>query len=318
LTAYIIRRLILALIVIIIVSMIIFLAIRLLPGDPILLYLSGSKLQLMSQAQIDLARHQFGLDKSIPVQYINWISAMFHGDLGESIFYRLPVSQLIGQRLPITLHLGLLAFVLSTLIGVTAGTLSALRRGKKLDLALTVLANIGITIPNFWLGILLMYVFAFYLGWLPLMGYTSPFQDFWMNTRQLIMPVICLMVFAVSGDTRQGRSSMLEVIRQDYIRTAWSKGLRERTIVWRHILKNGIIPIVTLKGISVGMILGGSVFVETIFNIPGMGRLLVEAVTSKDYAIIQACILLTAIMVVLANLLVDLCYGWLDPRVRYS
>jgi peptide/nickel transport system permease protein len=272
----------------------------------------------MTQEEIDIVRHQFGLDHPIPVQYINWMAGLFQGDLGESMFYRLPVSELIAQRLPVTLHLGLVAFVFSTFIGVTAGTLSALRRGKKLDLVLTILANIGITIPNFWLGILLMYVFGFYLGWLPLIGYTSPFQDFWLSTKQLIMPVICLMVFAISGDTRQGRSSMLEVLHQDYVRTAWAKGLRERTIVWRHVIKNGIIPIVTLKGMGLGMILGGSVFVEQVFNIPGMGRLLVESVLSKDYAVIQGCILLTAAIVVSANLLVDLSYGWLDPRVRYS
>jgi peptide/nickel transport system permease protein len=317
-TAYIIRRLIIAVFVIVIVTMLVFLAVHLLPGDPILLYLSGSQMRSLTQEQIDLARHEFGLDKPLAVQYIHWMSDLFHGDLGMSIFYYEPVAKLIAQRLPITLHLGLLALFFSTILGVTAGTVSALRRGKKLDFVMTMGANVGITIPVFWLGILLIYLFGFYLEWLPICGYTSPFDDFWLSTKMLIMPVICLMVFAMAGDARQSRSSMLEVIRQDYVRTAWSKGLGERAVVMRHVLKNGIIPIVTLKGMGLGQILGGCVFIETVFNIPGIGRLAVEGVLSQDYAIVQGTVLITAIMVAFANLLVDLSYGWLDPRVRYS
>jgi len=317
-TAYIIRRLIQAVFVIIIVTLLVFLAVRLLPGDPLLLYLSGSQMQSLSLERIELYRHEFGLDKPIMVQYANWISGLFHGDLGTSIFYQRPVSELIAVRLPITLHLGLLAFVFSSILGITAGTVSALRRGTWLDFVITMMANTGICVPVFWLGILMMYLFAFRLGWLPIGGYTSPFDDFVLSTKQLIMPVICLMVFALAADARQSRSSMLEVIHQDYIRTAWSKGLSERVIVLRHILKNGIIPIVTFKGMGFAYIIGGSVFIETVFNINGIGRLAAGAVISRDYAIIQGIILLIAILVALINLLVDISYGWLDPRVRYS
>jgi len=317
-TAYIIRRLIQAVFVIIIVTLLVFLAVRLLPGDPLLLYLSGSQMQSLSLERIELYRHEFGLDKPIMVQYANWISGLFHGDLGTSIFYQRPVSELIAVRLPITLHLGLLAFVFSSILGITAGTVSALRRGTWLDFVITMMANTGICVPVFWLGILMMYLFAFRLGWLPIGGYTSPFDDFVLSTKQLIMPVICLMVFALAADARQSRSSMLEVIHQDYIRTAWSKGLSERVIVLRHILKNGIIPIVTFKGMGFAYIIGGSVFIETVFNINGIGRLAADAVISRDYAIIQGIILLIAILVALINLLVDISYGWLDPRVRYS
>jgi peptide/nickel transport system permease protein len=182
----------------------------------------------------------------------------------------------------------------------------------------TVLSNLGITVPIFWLGILLIYFLGLKARLLPLFGYTSPFVDFGLSTRQLILPVICLSIFPIASSARQTRSSILEVIRQDYIRTAWAKGLRQRVIVFKHILKNGLIPVVTLSGIGLSHILGGSVLVETVFNIPGMGRLGVEAVLSQDYAIVQAIILITALMVVLANLIVDISYGWLDPRIRYN
>jgi peptide/nickel transport system permease protein len=180
------------------------------------------------------------------------------------------------------------------------------------------LSNIGITIPIFWLGIILIYVFAVKLDLLPVCGYISPFQDFWMSIRMIIMPVVCLAVFTIGAVARQTRSSLLEVTRQDYIRTAWSKGLSERLVVFRHILKNGFIPVVTLAGMQLSNILGGEVLIEQVFNIPGMGRLAVDAIMSLDYAVIQGVVLLITIMVVLVNLLVDISYGWLDPRIRYS
>jgi len=316
--AYIRRRLIQAVFVLIIVSMMVFIVIRLMPGDPILIYLAQQEMQNLTKEQIEQARHEFGLDKPLMLQYIDWISSLFHGEFGTSLFYREEVSKLIIQRLPITLHLGLLAFVISTILGITAGMLAALTRGRWLDTLMTLLANLGITVPIFWLGILMIFLFGLRLGLLPIFGYTSPFDGFWLSMKQLIMPVCCLAIFPLASSARQTRSSMLEVMRQDYIRTAWSKGLKERVIVMRHILKNGLIPVITLKGMSLSQILGGSVLIETVFNIPGMGRLSVEALLSKDYAIIQAVVFLTAIMVVLVNLVVDISYGWLDPRIRYS
>jgi peptide/nickel transport system permease protein len=316
--AYIVRRLIQSVFVIILVTFMVFFVIRFMPGDPILIYLSQEERDLLTIEDINAARHEYGLDKPLPVQYIEWIGNLARGNLGMSLFYGENVGTLIAERAPVTLYLGLIAFVLSHLLGIVAGTISALRRAGWVDTVVTVLANLGITVPIFWLGILLIYVFGLKAGWLPRFGYTSPFVDFVQSLRQAILPVVCLGIFPLASIARQTRSSMLEVIRQDYIRTAWSKGLRERVIVIKHVLKNGLIPVVTLSGIGLSLILGGSVLVETVFNIPGMGRLGVEAVLSQDYAIIQAIIMITAVMIVMMNLLVDISYGWLDPRIRYG
>ena len=317
-TTYIIRRLILAAIVLFLVSVFVFLAMRLLPGDPILMYMSASSVQEITEEQLDEVRHEFGLDKTLPMQYLDWITGVFHGDLGTSILNRSPVTQEILRRLPITFHLGVLAFIIAAVVGIPAGVLCAIRRGGWLDNFVTTLANIGITVPVFWLGIILIYVFALYFGWLPVMGYTSPFENFWLSTKQIIMPVFCLAVGPLAGNARQARSSMLEVIHKDYIRTAWSKGLRERAIIIKHALKNGLMPVVTLSGIGVGTILGGAVLIEQVFNIPGMGRLAVTSVMNQDYPYVQAIALIMATSIVFSNLLVDISYGWLDPRVHYD
>jgi peptide/nickel transport system permease protein len=315
---FLIRRLILALIVLLLVSVFVFLAMRLLPGDPVLMFVSTSSIQASTEEQLNQIRHEYGLDKSLPEQYVNWLGGVLHGDFGKSILNKQPVIQEIAKRLPITLHIGVLAFILSAIIGIPAGVLCAVRRGSWLDNVVTTLSNIGITIPVFWLGIILIYIFALHFKWLPVMGYTSPFGDFWKNTRQIIMPVLCLALGPIAGNARQARSSMLEVIHKDYIRTAWSKGLRERVIIVKHALKNGLMPVITLSGMSVGTILGGSVLVEQVFNIPGMGRLAVTSVMNQDYPYVQTIALIMAMSIVLANLLVDISYGWLDPRVHYE
>jgi peptide/nickel transport system permease protein len=317
-TAYIIRRLILALIVLFLVSMFVFLAMRLLPGDPVMMYMSSQSVQEVTEEQLELIKHQFGLDKALPQQYLDWLGGIFRGDLGTSILNKSPVVVEILRRLPITLHIGILAFIVATIIGIPAGVLCAVRRGSWLDNLVTTLSNIGITVPVFWLGIILIYVFALYFKWLPVMGYTSPFENFWMSTKQLIMPVFCLAVGPLAGNARQARSSMLEVIGKDYIRTAWSKGLKERTIIIKHALKNGMLPVVTLSGMGVGGILGGAVLIEQVFNIPGMGRLAVTSVMNQDYPYVQAIALIMAASIVFSNLLVDISYGWLDPRVHYD
>jgi peptide/nickel transport system permease protein len=315
---YIFRRLILALIVLFIVTLLVFLVIRLLPGDPILVYMSRQEADKLTIEQIEQARHEFGLDKPLAVQYVNWISGISKGDFGESLFYQEKVGKLLSERIPVTLNLGLVAFIIGGSLGTGAGVLSALRRGKTIDSLMAVLSYLGIAVPIFWLGVLMIYMFGLVLGWLPMFGYTSPFTDLGQNIKQLILPVCCLAVTPLASLARQARSSMLEIVRQDYIRTAWSKGLTERTVVIKHALKNGLIPVVTLMGISLSYILGGSVLIETVFNIPGMGRLSIDALLGKDFAVIQAVSLLMAVMVVLVNLLVDLTYGWLDPRIRYS
>ena len=317
-TSYIIRRLLLAIIVLFLVSVFVFLAMRLLPGDPVLMFVSSSSVQEITDEQLEALRHEFGLDKTLPMQYLDWIFGVLRGDLGTSILNRSPVTQEILKRLPITIHLGAVAFIIAIIIGIPAGVLCAVRRGSWLDNLITTLSNIGITIPVFWLGIILIYVFALYFEWLPVMGYTSPFEDLWLSIKKIIMPVFCLALGPLAGNARQARSSMLEVIHRDYIRTAWSKGLRERTIIMKHALKNGLMPVVTLSGIGIGTILGGSVLIEQVFNIPGMGRLAVTSVMNQDYPYVQAIALIMAISIVLANLLVDISYGWLDPRVHYE
>jgi len=315
---YIIRRFLQTILIIIIVTFVIFFMVRFLPGDPILMYLTQQDVENFSLDQVEQMRKELGLDRSIFVQYLDWVGGVVRGDLGTSLILRREVIEDIKQRLPITMHLGILAFIISIIIGVPAGVIAAIRRGGWLDQLLTTLGNVGITVPVFWLGLLLMYVFSLKLHWLPIYGYTSPFKDFWLNTKQIILPVFCLAIPPIASTLRLTRSSMLEVTRQDYIRTAWSKGLKERVVVLRHALKNGLIPVITFKGVTIVVILGGSVFVETIFNIPGMGRLAVESLRSQDYPVVQGIILFIAIVVSLSNLLIDLTWGWLDPRVRYD
>jgi peptide/nickel transport system permease protein len=288
--------------------------IHIMPGDPAAIMLGPEA----TQTQIDTLRHELFLDQPVVTQYWHWLSGAATGNLGLSLKYQEPVSNLIAQRLPITLSLSLMALIISVIIGIGAGIISAIRRGSILDSAITLLANLGISIPIFWLGILGIYFIGLDLGWLPISGYTSPTVDFWLFLRQSIMPVVCLAIPPIAVLARQTRSSMLEVVRQDYIRTAWSKGLTERVIVIKHALKNALIPVVTILGLQLRLVVGGSVLVETIFNIPGMGRLLIDATLNKDFVTVQAVTLVIALVVLLANLLVDISYGWLDPRIRYD
>jgi peptide/nickel transport system permease protein len=317
--AYIIRRLFMAVIIVILVTILIFCAMRLLPGDPLIIYLGqNANIAQMPQERIDALRHEYGLDKHPVVQYLDWINGVLHGDLGRSITYRDKVGTLMAQRFPITIHIGVTAFIIGNFIGILLGLIAALRRGTWIDATATIFSYIGITIPVFWLGLLLMYVFGLKLGWLPISGYVPLTQSFWLSTKSIIMPALCEMITGTAIIMRQTRSSVLEVSRQDYIRTAWSKGLRERYIVFKHMLKNSLIPVITLLGIGIGIIFGGSVLVETVFAIPGMGRLLVQSVFQQDYVVVQSGVLVISAIVILSNLIVDISYGWLDPRIRYG
>jgi peptide/nickel transport system permease protein len=315
---YIIRRIIQMLLVLLIVTIIVFLLVRLLPGDPILMYLTQQDIEEITPEQVAIIKHDLGIDRPLFVQYFEWLGGVLTGDFGTSIIHRGAVIDDIKKRLPITLHLGALAFIISIIIGIPMGVITAVRRGTWMDNLLTSLGNIGVTIPIFWLGILLIYAFGLKLEWLPIYGYPSPFEDPWGNLQHIVMPVFCLSVPAIASAVRLTRSSMLEVLRQDYIRTAWSKGLRERGVIVRHALKNGLIPVITLKGMTLASIVGGSVLIETVFSIPGMGRLAVEGLFSQDYTVVQDVMLITGFVVLAANLLIDLSYSWLDPRVRYG
>jgi peptide/nickel transport system permease protein len=318
LTTYIIRRVIMAIVVLVLVSTVVFLAMRMLPGDPIRLIMAQSEVVAMDDTALENLRHEFGLDRPLIVQYFSWVGGVLKGDFGTSIMSRNPVAHEMWRRLPITLHIGLVAFIIGLVIGIPAGILCAVKRGRWADGFVTGLANIGITVPVFWLGVMMIYVFALYLKWLPTSGYTSPFVDFWLSTKRLIMPVFCLALFPLAGTVRQTRSSMLEVLGQDYVRTAWSKGLKQKAVIMRHSLKNSLIPVVTLSGMQLTMVVGGAVIVEKVFNIPGLGRYLIDSINAQDYPAVQSAVLLIAIIVVVINLLIDLSYGWLDPRIRYN
>jgi peptide/nickel transport system permease protein len=311
---YIIRRCLLGIIVLFLVTVIVFLLVQLVPGDIAALVLGINA----TPEQLQAERHALWLDRPLVEQYGHWFSGAIRGQFGDSVIYHRPVSVLIKTRVPITLHLAIESLIISTILGISAGIICAIRRGGVLDTIITLVANTGIAVPIFWLGILGIYLFGLKLGWVPIQGYVSPFEDFGQSFHHTILPVLCMAISPVAFLARQTRSSMLEVISQDYIRTAWSKGLKEFTVVSRHTLKNSLIPVLTFFGIGLSNIVGGSVLIETVFNIPGMGRLIVQAATSKDMFVVQACTLVIALMVVMMNTLVDISYGLVDPRIRYN
>jgi peptide/nickel transport system permease protein len=309
---HIIRRLLITLVVVFLASFLTFLLLHITPGDPVYIMLGLNA----SPDLVASMRQELWLDRPFLVQYGHWLSSVLQGDFGRSLRYHQPVAELIKARMPVTLYLGLLSMILSTVVGLFAGVVGALRRGSLVDSCINVFANTGVALPVFWFGILMIYLFGLKLGWLPLSGYTAPSTDLWLSLKQAILPVTTGAVIPIAILTRQTRSSMLETINQDYVRTARAKGLREQTVLSRHALRNALIPIVTLIGLQVRWIVSGSVITETIFNIPGIGRLLVSSVLSKDFVVVQAIVLIIAFAVALSNLAVDIGYGWLDPRRR--
>ncbi len=321
-TNYIIRRLIIGVIILLLVTMMVFLLIRLLPGDPLMIFmgnLRGSEqINTMGSAEHDRLMHEYGLDRPLPVQYWDWITDVLRGKLGKSIGVGQDVGMLIAERLPRTAYIGFILFVITTFGGIFFGIYCALRRGSWIDNTITTIANIGMTVPTFWFGILLIYFFSYKMGWLPFFGWVNPFEDFWGNIRHIILPVASVALGGIAGMARLVRSCMLEVMRADYVRTAWAKGLQERVIVLRHQIKNALIPVVTALGGALGHILGGSVFIETVFSIPGMGRLMTTAIFEYDYQIVQAAALIFGGIIIFSNLIVDISWGWMDPRIRYA
>jgi peptide/nickel transport system permease protein len=321
-TAYIIRRVIIGVIILLIVTMLVFLLVRLLPGDPLMVYMGqfsvGTSATRIGPEEYKALVHKYGLDRPIPVQYVDWLGKILKGDLGKSVTVGEDIATLIAERMPRTAYIGIITFLIGTIGGSFVGIICALRRGSWMDNTLTTLSNIGMTIPTFWLGILLIYLFSYKMHWFPTHGWTSPFDDFWKSSSQLIMPILAISVGSVAGLARLVRSCMLEVMRTDYVRTAWAKGLQERVILVRHQLKNAMIPVVTALGGALGAILGGSVFIETVFSIPGMGRLMTTAIFDYDYQVVQAGVLLFGAIIIFSNLIVDIAWGWLDPRIRLA
>jgi peptide/nickel transport system permease protein len=314
---YILQRLLIGLLLAWIASTIVFIGMRLLPGDPLEIYLAQSQSQ-MTEDHLRYLRHQYFLDRPLIVQYGIWLNGFIHGNMGQSIYYHENVSSLFADRLPITLNLGLIAWLLVGICGIGLGILAAVRTGYFVNTFIRGFMNIGSAVPAFWLGIVMIYIFGLKLRWLPIGGYTSPLENLSLNIRQIAMPAVCLSIPGIAVVARQMRASMLEVIRQDYIRTAWAKGMTEKTVIFRHAFKNSIIPVLTILGAGMGMMIGGAVIIETIFAIPGMGRLIATSILSKDYVVIQSGTFILGLVMVIANLLVDIAYSWCDPRIQHS
>jgi peptide/nickel transport system permease protein len=294
------------------VSVLIFLLQQLLPGDPATV-MAGEENDPEVIAQI---RRQYHLDKPIPIQYIYWITGVLTGDLGESMRLKAPVLDLILQKLPVTLQLASMAMVIALVIGVSAGVISAVKKDTVWDYAVNVLALWGISTPNFWLGIMMIYLFAVTLGWLPASGYVSPLEDFSQSLATTIMPAFVLGNSIAGVIMRHTRSAMLQALQSDYVRTARAKGLTERVVVLKHAMRNALTPVITLGALEFGTLLSGAVLTEQIFTIPGFGKLIVDAVFNRDYAVVQGVVLITATTYILLNLLADLGYILVNPRLR--
>ncbi len=308
---YILKRLWQTLLVLWIVSVLVFLLVSFLPGDPVYAMLGGE----ISQETYDRWYYALNLDKPLPMRYLLWLWDAVRGNFGDSASFHMPVIDVLKERVPVTLYLSLLSFFISIPLGIVFGIISAVFRGKKIDTFVTTLANVFCCLPQFFLSVLFLYLFAMKLQWLPTYGFTWPWDDLGMSLKQTVMPLLCLTLGGVASITRQTRSSMLEVIRQDYVRTARSKGLEERKVVFVHSLKNALIPVITLMGLRLGGLIGGSMFVESVFNISGMGTTLVRAITAQDIPLIQACVLLIAVVACVVNIITDIIYAAVDPRI---
>lgn len=311
---YVVRRLLALIPVMLVVATVAFVLMHLAPGDPASV-IAGP---YAAVEQVDRLRGQLGLDRPLHVQLLRWYWRLLQGDLGESIFLRRPVGAAILDRAEPTLLLTSLATLLAVLLGVPAGVVAARRHGGASDQAVMALALVGTSVPNFLLGLLFILVFAVWLGWLPVAGYIPLAQGVWRTLRSLLMPAVALGVVQAALIARIARSAMLDVLREQFILAGRAKGLGERRVVYRHALKNALVPILTVVGISFAVLLGGAVVVEQVFNIPGVGRLVISAVLRRDYPVVQGVILVIGGVYVLVNLLVDLAYLWLDPRIRYQ
>ena len=310
---YVLRRLVIAIPSLLIASLIVFTLPRLIPGDVVQLMLE----EKAYGRDLEDLRAKLGLDRPIPVQYVDWVRRLARGDLGESLWTHQPVLGELARRMPVTLMLGFLAIVVAVVIGVPIGILSAVRPDGALDFVARSGAILGLSVPGFVQAIVVILLPAIWWGWTPRMGFTELAQGPATYLLQFVLPAIILGTASAAAIMRLTRGMLLEVLRQDYVRTAWAKGLQERVVVLKHSLKNAIIPVVTVLGLQIAQIAGGSVIIESIFGLPGMGQFLVEAITQRDYPVIQGINLLIVVIIVATNLLVALFYATIDPRIRY-
>ena len=313
---YIIRRLLLAIPVLLLSSLIVFGLMRVMPGDALtaLMAESGN----VSERELQKLRKELGLDLPYHEQYLIWLWQMVSLNPGYSIFTSEPIPVALKKSIPVTVELALLAMILGLVIAIPLGVLSATRQDKPSDYVGRLVAISGLSLPDFWLGTLVITFAAIWFSWIPPLGYASVWESPWTNLQQFLLPAAVLGFRLSAATMRMTRSTLLEVLREDYVRTAWSKGLGERVIIYKHALKNALIPVVTIVGGQLGTLLAGTVIVETIFALPGMGRLTVEAILYRDYPIVQTNVMLVAGTLVMLNLLVDLTYAWLDPRIHYQ
>jgi peptide/nickel transport system permease protein len=313
-TAYIIRRLVSVIPVLFVVATVLFLIIHLSPGDPAEVMLGNEA----SEQSVATLRHQLGLDQPLPVQLVNWYGRVLRLDLGRSIYSDKPVVEQIARNWQPTFLLTLLAVVFAVLVGVPLGVLAATHQSSFLDKIFMMVATMGISVPSFWLGLNLIVVFSLIFPLLPSQGFVPPSQGVWAALRHLILPAAALGLPQIALIARMTRSSMLEVLSLDYVRTARAKGVAEWRVVYGHALRNTMIPTVTVIGLSFAILLGGAVIIEQVFNIPGLGTLIVASVIRRDYAVVQGTVLLVTGIYVLINLCIDLLYAFLDPRIRYQ
>jgi peptide/nickel transport system permease protein len=313
---YVVKRVLIAGVTLLGMSLLLFVLMRLAPGNitDIIFESAG----YVDEADRHKLEAELGIDRPLIVQYGRWLGDFVRGELGKSYRYDLPAWQVIKPRLPVTLELAVLAMTFSVMLGVPFGVVSAVRRGQAIDYVLRVVSLAGLSMPSFWLAMIVILLLVRSIGWIPSMTYVSPFDDLRANLAQFLLPALAVGYRSSALIMRITRSTMLEVLREDYIRTAWAKGQRGTAVVWRHALKNASLPVIALIGIEFAFLIGGLIVTETVFNLPGVARYLVDAIQFRDYPIVQNLAMLIAVVVVFANLTVDLLYTWLDPRIKYG
>ena len=316
---YALRRIGLFIPTLILTTLIVFVLFFLVPGDAALVILTGEEgAGAVTQEDIDRMRHELGLDRPIHIQYGSWIWGILRGDLGTSIWYQTPVVDELKDKFAVTLELAIFGIAMAFVMAIPLGIISAVKQDTWPDYVSRFLSLVGIALPTFWLSILMVYFLAYTFNWLPPLGYATLLEDPFLNLEQLFFPALAIAFHDLAFTARVTRSSMLEVLREDYMRTARAKGLKEMTVVLRHALKNAILPVITVSGYQFARALGGVIIVETIFVVPGLGRFVIESILHRDFVVLQAVILLTAAVVLFLNLVIDMLYGVLDPRIRYQ
>ncbi len=287
---------------------------RAIPGDVVMLQLADAS--NVSEEQIAALKTELGLDKSIAGQFMDWLKGVFQGDFGQSLWSSRSVSEMIAARLPVTLELTFLSSIIAILIGIPIGVISAVKHNTMTDHLLRIVSIGGISIPNFWIGLVVLLFLSLVFNWIPPLGYQSFTANPIVNMQQMFLPAFCLAITLCASIVRMTRSSILEIMHSDFIRTVRSKGVKESIVVYKHSLRNSLISVITIIGLQIGTLLGGAVVIESIFSLPGLGNLIFESVNSRDYPVVQASVLIFGAMFLLVNLLVDITYGWIDPRIR--